>query len=156
MKTMLDITPEEVDEFIKHFNFKGLATIKKVNTHNAKVCTAPYDWAKDIKYTVEHHFNKWFEISKETLTDPNIEITHNGILFRRNEGTLTLFKLKANGNRLMLETFKKSFTICDSILGIPSFQLPYFNYFMSKGYSKISNRWVIQENGLIRDQTTYS
>lgn len=156
MKTLLDITPSEVDEFIDHFRFKGLATISKVNTHNSKVCEAPYEWAKDIEYKVTHHFNKWFDITIDTLNDPNIEITPKGFLFRRNEGSLTLFKLTRNGNDLIIDTFKKSFIICTSIIGIPSFQIPYFHYFISKGYSKISNRWVIQENGLIKEVTTYS
>lgn len=156
MKTFLDITSQEIEQFISDFNFKGLATINKVEKQNNRKCDAPYDWAKDITYKVIHHFNQWFDISKDNIEDAGIKLTDSGILYRVNESTLTLFKLVKCNNDLQLVIFKKYFTIEVGFFGVPKFQYPYYKYFIDKGFSSIKKSWVFDNNMLINEQVTYS
>lgn len=156
MKTFLDITSEEIEQFISDFNFKGLATIQKVEKQNNRKCYAPYDWAKDITYKVIHHFNEWFDIKQETLDSAGIKLTNSGILYRVNESTLTLFKLLKFNNDLQLVTYKNYFTIEVGLFGVPKFQYPYYRYFIDKGFSSIKRSWVFNESMQLNRKVTYN
>jgi len=155
MKTFLDITSKEVEQFIFDFKFKGLATIQKVKKQNERICDAPYDWAKDITYKVIHHFNEWFDISNETLEKAGIRVSCSGILYRVNESTLTLFKLVKSNNDLNLVPFKKYFTIEVGLFGVAKFQYPYYKYFIDKGFYSIKKSWVFDKNMQIQQQVIY-
>lgn len=156
MKTFLDITSSEVEQFISDFNFKGLATIQKIEKQNSRKCELNYEWAKDIVYKVRHHFNQWFDISEQTIHEAGIKLTDNAILYRANESTLTLFKLVDYNNDLELVAFKKPFTIEVSLFGIPKFQYPFYQYFISKGFSSIKRSWEFDKNMQINRKVTYS
>lgn len=151
MKTLKEITPAEVDQFIEDFNISGLFTLNKLKKQLSKrsAYADKYDWAKIIKYKVFLHRDKWYEITPDNLSQASLMLSEKGVLYYTTESGLILYKSVKYNSDLQIIPIKKSPSLYIDIFGIGKGMLPYFEYFSNIGFCAIQRSVSLDKNAFI-------
>lgn len=137
LRTLENIKPNEVDEFLDHFNIKRCVTIEQLEKLILK-----------RKGDVIYHDSKgWHNPTPNNLESLGLKVSKKGVIYFSSKSALLVFYIK---DYRMLERKRKHWVSLErGTFGYMKGMSMYFNFFKSKGFGGIDRGIQFDRNMMV-------
>lgn len=136
-RTLEDIKPCEVDEFLEHFNIKRCVTIEQLEKLILK-----------RKYDIIYHDSKgWHNPTPNNLESLGLKVSKKGVIYFCSKSALFVFYIK--DGRVLERKLKHWVSLERGTFGYMKGMSMYFQFFKSKGFGGIDKGLSFDKNLIV-------